>query len=55
MQRIMEHLLEDLSVIPFQNDIVITLKTEQEHINIVTDVLNMWKCQGIFAKLYWKL
>ena len=40
MQRIMEHLLGDLGVIPFQDDIVIASKTEKEHIELVAEVLN---------------
>jgi len=40
MQRIMEHLLGDLGVIPFQDDIVIASKTEKEHVEIVAEVLN---------------
>jgi transposase InsO family protein len=39
MQRIMEHLLGDLGVIPFQDDVVIASNTEQEHVVLVSEVL----------------
>ena len=41
MQRIMKFLLENLRVVPFQNNVAVALTAQKEHIKAVKEALNI--------------